>query len=62
MACFKGEGKRIHSSTVKALYARILKRITVFNFLGLSGQLVSGTMILIEDSNNTWKVDDLKHI
>ncbi len=23
MACFKGEGKRIHSSTVQAMYARI---------------------------------------
>jgi hypothetical protein len=31
-------------------------------FIGLSGQLVSGTMILIKDSNNIWKVDDLQNI
>jgi hypothetical protein len=31
-------------------------------FIGLSGQLVSGTMILIKDSHNLWKVDDLQNI
>jgi pSer/pThr/pTyr-binding forkhead associated (FHA) protein len=31
-------------------------------FIGLSGQLVSGTMILIKDSNSMWKVDDLQNI
>ena len=31
-------------------------------FIGLSGQLVSGTIILIKDSNNTWKIDDLQNI
>jgi len=37
MACFKGEGKRIHSSTVKAMYARILKRIAVLTFVIVMG-------------------------
>ena len=31
-------------------------------FRGLSGQLVSGTIRLIEDSNSTWKIADLKKI
>ena len=29
-------------------------------FRGLSGQLVSGTIRLIEDSNSTWKIADLQ--
>jgi len=33
MTCFKGEGKLIHSSTVQALYARILIRIMVISFV-----------------------------
>ena len=37
MACFKGEGKRIHSSTVQAMYARILKRIAVLGFVTVMG-------------------------
>lgn len=31
-------------------------------FRGLSGQLVSGTIILIKDNNNTWKIDALQNI
>jgi hypothetical protein len=109
MACFKGKGKPIHSSTVQVMCARILKMIVVLSFvtvmgveslstrsrrkiliadnmsnvkgctyviskesengtkakltfIGLSGQLLSGTMILIKDGNNTWKIDDLQNI
>jgi hypothetical protein len=29
-------------------------------FIGLSGQLVSGTIRLIEGSNSTWKIADLQ--
>jgi hypothetical protein len=31
-------------------------------FIGLSVQPVNGTMILIKDSSNTWKIDDLQNI
>jgi len=31
-------------------------------FIGLSGQHVSGTIILIEDSNNKWEIDNLQNI
>ena len=31
-------------------------------FIGLSGQFVSGTIILIKDSNSMWKIDDLQNI
>src|SRR5437588_814496 len=37
MACFKGEGKHIHSSTVQILYARILVRIAVLSFVTVIG-------------------------
>jgi hypothetical protein len=32
------------------------------NFIGLSGQQVSGTIILIKDNNNVWKIDNLQNI
>lgn len=31
-------------------------------FIGLSGQLISGTILLIKDSNNMWKIDALQNI
>jgi hypothetical protein len=31
-------------------------------FIGLSGQHVSGTIVLIKDSNNIWKIDNLQNI
>src|SRR5947209_13413668 len=37
MACFKGEGKHIHFSTVQIMYARILVRSVVLSFVTVMG-------------------------
>jgi hypothetical protein len=53
------------------MYAKILIKISKqsenfaaakISFSGLSGQVVSGTMMLVKDSNGTWKIHDLQHI
>ncbi len=31
-------------------------------FIGMTGQIVSGTIILIRDSDSTWKIGDLQNI
>ena len=31
-------------------------------FIGLSGQRINGTIILIKDNNSTWKIADLENI
>jgi len=36
--------------------------VAKLTFTGLSGQIVSGTMTLSKDSNNTWKIEDLQNI
>ncbi len=40
------------------------EKITVAKliFIGDSGRHISGTIILIEDSNSTWKINDLQNI
>ena len=54
-------------SNVKRCSFKISKETENFaaakiSFSGLSGQLVSGTMILVNGSNDTWKIDDLQII
>lgn len=31
-------------------------------FIGLTGQQVSGTILLIKDSNDVWKIDNLQNM
>jgi len=54
-------------SNVKECIFKISKETENFaaakiSFSGLSGQLVSGTMILVKGSSDTWKIDDLQII
>jgi pSer/pThr/pTyr-binding forkhead associated (FHA) protein len=54
-------------SNVKGRIYKISKETENFaaakiSFSGLSGQLVSGTMILVKGSSDTWKIDDLQII
>jgi pSer/pThr/pTyr-binding forkhead associated (FHA) protein len=51
-------------SNVKRCIFKISKESENFaaakiSFIGLSGQLVTGTMMLVKGSNDTWKIDDL---
>jgi hypothetical protein len=34
--------------------------VAKISFTGLSGQLVSGKLMLVKDSNDAWKIDDLQ--
>jgi hypothetical protein len=64
MACFKGEGKHIQFQILSHNSSLLNENVAAakLTFRGLSGQLVSGTIRLIEDSNSTWKIADLQKI